>query len=202
MCASAQSKLSACMYPADLLHTLSCQSPEGEWRNRCDGGPDGRRQGFTLAGRARPNATLEPADPGDFELTCTGRAQGECVRFGYRPRETRADGLRMLSLFNSCVRQARADYPGDGLGATRDGQLIDIHDALGIPGKANEVDLDFEAGWSPEGAVCVRHVRVKDKASLDALEASLPRLRGRTGAVCAEAFARSLGATLFNRSPN
>ena len=76
------------------------------------------------------------------------------------------------------------------------------HDALGIQAKANEVDLDFEAGWSPEGAVCVRHVRVKDKASLDALEASLPRLRGRTGAVCAEAFARSLGATLFNRSPN
>jgi hypothetical protein len=29
---------------------------------------------------------------------------------------------------------------------------------------------DFEAGWDPHGAVCVRHVRVRENVSLDELE--------------------------------
>ena len=61
-------------------------------------------------------------------------------------------------------------------------------------------EYDFEAGWGPEGAVCVRHVRVKDNVSLAELERLHPRLKGRTGAVCTEDFARAHGALLFNRS--
>ena len=60
---------------------------------------------------------------------------------------------------------------------------------------------EFEAGFAPEGAVCVRHVRVKENATLASVEASAPRLAGRTGAVCDEAEARAEGAILFVRSP-
>jgi hypothetical protein len=64
----------------------------------------------------------------------------------------------------------------------------------------NEAAMDFEAGWSAEGAVCVRHTRVKENASLESLVAACPRLKGRVGPSCTEDAARRLGATLFNRS--
>ncbi len=58
----------------------------------------------------------------------------------------------------------------------------------------------FEAGWSPDGAVCVHHVRVKENVTLAELEMRYPKLAGRTGAVCTEEFARANGAILYNRS--
>jgi hypothetical protein len=48
--------------------------------------------------------------------------------------------------------------------------------------------------------VCVRHVRIKENVSLEELERLHPRLKGRTGTVCTEDFARAHGALLFNRS--
>jgi hypothetical protein len=77
---------------------------------------------------------------------------------------------------------------------------IDIYDPQGIQVTDNDPDLVFEAGWGPDGAVCVHHVRVKENVTLETLEARYPRLRGRTGAICTEAYARSLGAIVLNRS--
>jgi hypothetical protein len=44
-------------------------------------------------------------------------------------------------------------------------------------------------------------VRVKENATLHGVEASSPRLAGRVGEICTEAFARNAGAILFVRSP-
>jgi hypothetical protein len=182
------------------LHTLSMRHADGTWANFCNLGPDGRRAGFPVPGRATAHGTVAEAEPGVFELTCTGGAQAKCVRFGYRPWETGPDGRPMRVLYNACVRMVRADYGGDGHGTTRDGMLIDIYDAWKIQTADLQEGQDFEAGWSPEGAVCVRHVRVKENVSLQELERLHPRVKGRTGAVCTEDFARAHGALLFNRS--
>jgi hypothetical protein len=49
---------------------LAGLAASGGWRNLCEPGPDGRRQGFPVAGRARASdGLLEPAEPGIFELT-------------------------------------------------------------------------------------------------------------------------------------
>jgi hypothetical protein len=194
-------KLAATPSDAVLLHRFSFLAPDGKWKNLCEPGPDGRRQGFPIPGRAKGDGTIEPAEPGVFELTCTGGAQGKCVRFGYRPWEKRKDGSSMWGLYNSCIRLVRADYLGDGKGTTRNGQPIDIYDFLGVQSPGNDPAHDFEAGWTPQGAVCVRHVRVKENASLVSLELDAPRLKGRTGEICTEKFARGMGAVLFNRSP-
>lgn len=186
---------------AVLLHSFSVQGADGEWKNLCEAGPDGRRQGFPIPGRAKGDGTILPAEAGVFELTCTGGAQGKCVRFGYRPWEKQKDGSPMWSLYNTCVRMVRADYSGDGKGTTRNGQPIDLYDDQGIQTAGNDPSHDFEAGWGPDGAVCVRHVRVKENVSLAVLEEKAPRLKGRTGAICTETYAREHGATLFNRSP-
>jgi hypothetical protein len=179
------------------LHTLSIQAGDGTWRNFCESGPDGRRQGFPLAFRPRePDGAMEPAPSGIFDLVCTAGARGKCVRFGYLPWQDEATG----HLYNACVRMMRADYCGDGEATTRDGALIDLYDDRRIQLLDQQSAREFEAGWPANGAVCVRHVRIKENISLDALTQRCPRLRHLVGEGCTEERARSLGASLFNRS--
>lgn len=182
------------------LHTFSAQEADGTWTNLCQVGPDGRRAGFPVQGRQAADGSLTEGRSGVFELTCTGGALAKCVRFGYAPSETRLDGRAMRDLFNACVRMVRADYGGDGRGSTRDGMVIDLYDIWDIQTPDRLEEHEFEAGWSPDGAVCVHHVRVKENVSLKDLESRYPRLSGRIGPVCTEEFARSHGALLFNRS--
>jgi ADYC domain len=178
------------------LHSFSTEAADGSRQPLCDPGPDGGRQGFPLAGRPRSDGAMEPAEPGIFEIVCTSGARGKCVRFGYPPWVSAA----MRDIYNACVRTIRADYCGEGEGTTRDGMRIDLYDDRGIQKSDSDPTRDFEAGWTAAGAVCVRHVRVKENISLEGLAASCPRLRDRVGTTCTEELARALGATLFVRS--
>jgi hypothetical protein len=171
------------------LHTLETPAADGGWRNFCTAGPDGRRQGFPLAG-----------GPDGVELSCTAGAIAKCVRFGYRRWTATADGTALAPLHAACVRMVRADYGGAGRPWTKDGMHIDLYDDRGVQRPDNGPDDVFEAGWGPGGAVCVHHVRVSDNVTLAELEALYPALRGRTGAICIEEFARAHGALVFNRS--
>jgi hypothetical protein len=182
------------------LHSFSVAGPDGSWGNLCQAGPDGRTQGFPLAGRARRDATLEPAEAGVFEIVCSAGAQAKCVRFGYRPWSSAPDGAALLPTYNACVYMVRGDYAGDDRPKTRNGMLIDIFDDRGIQTSDLDPGLAFEAGWAPDGAVCVHHPRVPENVTLEALEGEVPRLVGRTGAVCTEEYARAHGAVIFNRS--
>jgi hypothetical protein len=184
-----------------VLYSLSEPDPQtGEWRNACLPDREGRRRGFPLAGRFTPDGRYEAA-PGKLLITCTGGAEGKCVRFGYKPWGKAPDGTSLGEAYNACVRLVRADYAGDGRGTTRNGQPIDIYDSLGVQSPADDRAYEFEAGFDEKGAVCVRHVRVKGNATFVALEAASPRLAGRVGDICDEAFARARGAILFVRSP-
>ena len=171
------------------LHTFETPAADGGWRNFCTAGPDGRRQGFPLAG-----------GPDGVELSCTAGAIAKCVRFGYRRWTTSADGAALAPLHAACVRMVRGDYGGAGEAFTENGQKIDVYDDAGL----QKADLDpaqtFEAGWNEHGAVCVHHMRVAGKLAPGELEKRFPRLRGRVGMACTEAFARAHGATVFNRS--
>jgi len=179
------------------LHSFSVPAPDGAWRTLCDAGPDGRRQGFPLAFRPRePDGEMEPAPPGIFELVCTAGARGKCVRFGYLPWQDEP----IRDLYNACVRMMRADYCGNGEATTRDGTRIDLYDDRRIQTLDELSAREFEAGWTAGGAVCVHHVRIKENVSFDALAKRCPRLKDALGAECTEERARSLGASLFNRS--
>ncbi|HEX3884820.1 MAG TPA: ADYC domain-containing protein [Stellaceae bacterium] len=184
-----------------ILYALSEQiSPEGGWQNLCLPGPDGVRLGFPLGGRFTADGRYEDL-PGRFLITCTGGAEGKCIRWGYRPWERAPGGAALRDAYNACVRLVRADYAGDGKGTTRNGQPIDIYDSFGIQQPADDPRYEFEAGWTAAGAVCVRHVRVPENATLDGIAVAAPRLAGRVGEVCTEPFARAHGAYLFVRSP-
>jgi hypothetical protein len=166
----------------------------------CEAAPDGQRTGFPLAGRATADNRIVAGSPGDFELICAGGAFGKCVRWGYHPWETTADGRPMRDYYDACVRMVRADYCGDGRGWTRTGMAIDVFDDLGIQTAESRADasFSFEAGWTPAGATCVAHTRVPENLTLDRLKSICPRLP--SSAPCDEEHARAAGAILFDRS--
>ena len=177
---------------AALLHTVSVRTESGDFKPYCNPDADGRRVAFPIEGRSLADGRLV-ADASRFELVCTSGAQGKCVRLGYAP------WLR-LDAYNACVRMIRADYCGDGVATTRDGTMIDVYDALGVQRSEPGAKLEFEAGWSPDGAVCVHHARIPENTSLAKIAARCPRLEHRAGAACTEAAARAGGAIIFNRS--
>lgn len=166
----------------------------------CGPAPDGTRLGFPLAGHTELDGRFVETGASAFELVCTSGGQGKCVRFGYRPWDRTPDGRGMREYFNACVRMLRADYCGDGTGWTRDGTIIDLWDDRGIQSSDSGSDpaFSFEAGWTPEGAVCVAHSRIPENIALEALKTYCPRLAAV--ATCDEGVARAAGALLFNRS--
>jgi hypothetical protein len=182
------------------LHTLLVQDPNtGSWSNLCLPGPDGIAKAFPLSGVWTKDGRHLP-DEHAFALICTGGAIGKCVRWGYKPWRSAANGESLWDYHQACVRMVRADYGGDGIGHTRDDTPIDVYDRLGIlqptpdPGR-----LAFEAAWGVGGAVCVRKPRIPGSISLDELERRYPRLIGQTGERCPEDL-RENATLLYNRS--
>lgn len=182
------------------LHSLSMLRPDGSWGPVCAPGPDGKAAGFPLRGRRGAAYKLEPAEDNIFEIACTDAAHGKCVRFGYHPWRATPAGVALLPFYNACILMIRGDYAGNDSPKTRNGMQIDINDSLDMQPPEFDPALHFEAGWTADGAVCVAHPRVKENATLAQLEAEIPRLRGRTGPICTEAFARAHGALILNRS--
>ncbi|MGH6837915.1 MAG: ADYC domain-containing protein [Methylocella sp.] len=179
-----------------VLYALSEHDPAtGEWRNLCLPDADGRRLGFPLAGAFTPDGRYE-ATRGGILLTCTGGAEGKCVRFGYKPWGIGPNHVSLAPYYQACVRRVRADYCGDGIGHTRDSTPIDTFDTIGIQRDEPAPGMTFEAAWRADGAVCVRHTRVPDILDSTALAANCPRLKLSIGETCDE----TAPALLFNRS--
>ena len=183
-----------------VLYTLSEPDPaSGQWRNACNPDPDGRRLGFPLAGAFTPEGRyVASPGPSRILITCTGGAEGKCIRFGYKPWRTVPDGTSLEPYYQACVRLVRADYGGDGIGHTRNGTPIDLFDRIGIQRDETGPGMTLEAAFSPDGAVCVAHPRLPDLISLDDLTRRYPRLVGHLGAACDEhapalLFVRSVG---------
>ncbi|KQU97513.1 hypothetical protein ASC89_19715 [Devosia sp. Root413D1] len=159
---------------------------------------DGLREGYAIAGRAADDGTIHPAEPGEFVLACTSGAQGKCLRFGYRPWEVGPDGVSNADRYNACIHMIRADYCGDGTATTNDGTLIDMFDDAGIQQAERKPGFSFEAAWTPEGAACVAHVRIRENISLADLARTCPRLAGKLGPeACSEG---AVSADVYNLS--
>ena len=183
-------------------HVFAVQQPDGEWKPFCAADAQGRTRGFPLAGRMQPGGTLAQGEPGTFELVCATGTAAKCVLHGYLPWRTGPDGSPLAPGHEACMRMLRADYAGDGRTSTRDGTLVGFRDRWDLHAFDEPVtDAQFEAGWDAQGAVCVRRPRLSEGESLAALEARVPRLRGRTGESCTPAAAQSLGALLWNWTP-
>lgn len=181
--------------PQVLRHEFESADGQGGWKNACKPNADGETWGLPLK-----LAEGHPGRDGEITISCISGVVAKCVRWGYPPWEKGPGGEDLAPFHASCVRMARADYCGDGAPHTKDGTSIDNFDDLGIQtrGAPDDASYVFEAGWSPQGAVCVSHTRWTDVITLDALKAQCPRLAAVPR--CDEASARALGARMFNHS--
>jgi hypothetical protein len=92
----------------------------------------------------------------DTTYACTRGVITKCVAWGYRPWTQGSE------IHEACVRMARADYCGDGVPHTEEGTMIDMFDTRGIQTPVADDGFTFEAGWGPNGAVCVNEPRYVD----------------------------------------
>lgn len=178
-----------------LRHDFRVQNEQGQWVPACAPNMDGETWGFPLA-----LPENHPGREGPITLTCVAGAVGKCARFGYKPWGKGPHGEDLLPYHATCVRMVRADYCGDGVGHTKDGTTIDLYDRLGIQASdsGGDAEFAFEAGWTPQGAVCVARTRWPELLTREQLARDCPRLGSPED--CDEASARKAGALLFNRS--
>jgi hypothetical protein len=188
-----------------FLHRLLVAESPTNWADLCGPDASGARWAFPLRGQWNNEGQRISED--GLTLICTSGAIGKCVRFGYKPWKTTEAGASLAAWHAACVKAVRADYCGNK-GTTRDGQLIDIFDALGIQHadvKQGSVAMPFEAAFTEAGAVCVAHTRVPENMTLDTLAAECPRLVGRLGPhACSESEAlggQFASPMIFIRSP-
>ncbi|GHG86844.1 ADYC domain-containing protein [Comamonas sp. JC664] len=91
-------------------------------------------------------------DAGRFTFACEGAAIAKCVRFGYRPWASTADGQSLADHHQACTRMVRADFCGDGTSYTEDGNWVNLHDNVGV--QADSEAWLHEAEWDTDGARC------------------------------------------------
>jgi hypothetical protein len=178
-----------------LRHQFETADGKGGWKNACPPNAAGETWGLPLS---LPEG--HPGRDGAITVSCASGVVAKCVRWGYPPWARGPGGEDLAPFHASCVRMARADYCGDGRPYTKDGTSIDNYDDLGIQkrGAADDPTYVFEAGWSPQGAVCVAHPRWSDQVTLERLRLQCPRLAAIPR--CDEDAARALGARMFNHS--
>jgi len=179
---------------AILLHRFSVQTAGGTWVPYCDPDPYQRRAGFPVAGAWHGGRFV--ADPKQWFITCTSGSQGKCILWGYDPWNRGPHGENLVPYYEACQHMTRADYDGRGTAHTKNGTLIVLYDHIGIQADDVKLGAVFEAGWKPDGAVCVAHTRWGDLLNYGALMRAAPRLGGH----CDEKSATARGAILFNRS--
>ena len=125
-------------------------------------------------------------------FSCTKGMLAKCVSWGYAPWNVGSD------LHQTCTRMGRADYCGTGVSFTKDGTLIDLYDTRGIQAPTGEADLLFEAGWGPNGAVCVSRTRFDTRTM--AGEPVLPSCWASLPKCSSVEEAQEKGATMGNSS--
>ncbi|WP_203072514.1 ADYC domain-containing protein [Falsiroseomonas ponticola] len=178
------------------LFGISARAQGGGWQPLCAPDPAGESLAMPY-----------PGEDGALRLTCSAGAIGKCIRFGYRPWASLPDGRPLAPFHAACTNMVRAAYGGPAEGEaggawTRNGMRIDVFDEVGIQSPDNDPGDAFEAGWRPDGAACLAHVRVPENGDLAAVLAAHPRLAALSGpAVCTREAAAAAGALVFNRSP-
>jgi hypothetical protein len=126
-----------------------------------------------------------------YSFSCMNGALAKCIAWGYAPYTVGSVAHQ------SCTRLVRADYCGDGTPHTADGTAIDVFDRLGVQQSDTSVDFDFEAGWGPDGAVCVSHPRYEE---LKDGEVVTPSCLDELPTCDEAATAFTMGAQVVNRS--
>ncbi len=100
-----------------------------------------------------PDTTARLADTNALTWACRGAALAKGIEWGYVPWTS----AEMEDAHEAAVRMIRADYCGDGVTHTTNGNAIDVSDKWNI--QTPDTTWPIEAKWGPNGAVCLNTPR-------------------------------------------
>lgn len=187
----------AAMDPVTLYQVRYRDPASGTWRELCKPGPHGLALAVPVAGTWSATGRFRPSQDGSFTFNCTSGAHVKCLRIGYAPWKTDADGRSLAPLHQACTRMMRADYCGTGQPFTVAGTRIQVLDPTRETGTLHG---RFEAVWGPDGAICISRVRVPRHHPLTSVLAACPRLAETMPECGADILGTSPEALLGNRS--
>ena len=116
-----------------------------------------------------PDTAARLADTNALTWACRGAAIAKGIEWGYVPWTS----AEMEDAHEAAVRMIRADYCGNGVTHTTNGNAIDVSDKWNI--QTPDTTWPIEAKWGPNGAVCLNTPRKLqwDRSSIPCA-ASLP----------------------------
>ena len=119
------------------------------WQKLCgvDGG-GAAIKAISVAGTWSATTATWASSTTQFTLACRQKSVAKCVELGYKSYKGYSNQMA------SCVRMLRADYCGNNVSYTLDGQLVNLYDNLGI--QADSQPWTKEGAWAPTGAKCLR----------------------------------------------
>lgn len=166
---------------ADLdLYDVQYLASNGTWQPACyDPYTGAPTQAIPVAGhwdyrQGVSGGGAKINDSTTFTFACLGGAIAKCVLWGYRPWAT-YNGVSLAPYHQACTRLVRADYCGDGMSHTQNGNRIDLYDRLGI--QQDTENWFFEANWDVNGARCI-HVLNRNALVMPCISLRLNALCG------------------------
>lgn len=110
------------------------------------------------------------SDRDAFTFACEGFVLAKCVAMGYPPwvegrlcqgtgSHLKCGKATLAAHHQACARMLRADFCGDGTSFTVDGTWVNAYDGIGV--RNDTEDWALEAEWTPAGASCAMHERLR-----------------------------------------
>jgi hypothetical protein len=119
----------------------------------CRDGAGNPTQAIALPGTWSGENAVRQAGSGRFTWACRGASLAKAVEWGYKPWASPT----MNDAHQAAMRMIRADYFGNGVTHTTNGNPIDVSDKWGI--QVADTNWPIEAKWGPNGAVCLSNPR-------------------------------------------
>jgi hypothetical protein len=140
---------------ADIYYYyVSYRRADRSWGSLCADASGNATGAIALAGRwsyaqGVAGGGAHIADAASFTFACQGGALAKCAEWGYKPWRS-VGGTNLAAHHQTCTRVVRADYCGDGVSHTENGQMINLYDQLGV--QTDTRNWLGEASWDENGA--------------------------------------------------
>ena len=135
------------------FYTVQSEVSTGVFQTICLDGAGNPTEAIPLSKAYDPDTASRLPDTDALTWACRGAALAKAIEWGYVPWTSAA----MEDAHEAAVRMIRADYCGDGVTHTTNGNTIDVADKWGI--QTPDTNWDIEAKWGPNGAVCLNTPR-------------------------------------------
>ena len=137
------------LQPSVYFYSLLAETSPSVFETVCRDGYGTPTEAIPLPKAYDPDTAVRLSVSDGLTWACRGAALAKAVEWGYVPWVS----PEMEDAHQAAMRMIRADYCGDGVTHTTNGNPIDVSDKWGI--QTPDTTWPIEAKWGPDGAVCV-----------------------------------------------